>query len=276
MKVETERMLSIGRFARLSGLTVKALRHYDDEGVLKPAYVDPWTGYRYYASEQLAAAVAVRRLRALRMPLEEIASLIRAEEPELREALALHRARLAGELVETRHILRELDRLIEGKEHLVTELTFELSLVEEPAGRFAVVHDRVRVDDMFTHVPEAIMRVREWLDARDVPCVGPPLAIFLGIGVDEWLEVEVGWPHSGVQPPEGEGIAVRELPATRAVEHIVEGPYEQLPDVYRALESAIRDRGLKPQDLAREHYVVNPGDSDDPAAYRTRIVWPVA
>ncbi len=40
MKVETERLVSIGRFARLSGLTVKALRHYDELGVLEPAHVD--------------------------------------------------------------------------------------------------------------------------------------------------------------------------------------------------------------------------------------------
>jgi len=40
MKVETEGMLSIGRFARLSGLTVKALRHYDEVGLLRPARVD--------------------------------------------------------------------------------------------------------------------------------------------------------------------------------------------------------------------------------------------
>jgi hypothetical protein len=40
MKVETEELLPIGRFARLSGLTVKALRHYDELGVLKPAQAD--------------------------------------------------------------------------------------------------------------------------------------------------------------------------------------------------------------------------------------------
>ena len=52
MKVETGELLSIGRFARLSGLTVKALRHYDAEGLLRPAHVDEWTGYRYYTAEQ--------------------------------------------------------------------------------------------------------------------------------------------------------------------------------------------------------------------------------
>src|SRR5262249_50299744 len=159
MKVETEGLLSIGRFARWSGLTVKALRHYDEIGLLRPAHVDDWTGYRWYEPSQVRDAVAIRRLRALRVPLERIAVLVHADEATLREALEVHRAQLEGELVETRQILTELDRLIEGKEKLVTELVLDLTLVDEPAGRYAVFGDRVRVDDLFTFIPETCMRV---------------------------------------------------------------------------------------------------------------------
>src|SRR5262249_54640965 len=150
MKVEAQRMLSIGRFARLTGLSVKALRHYDEVGLLRPAHVDDWTGYRWYEPSQLREAVAVRRLRSLRVPLDEVAVLIRSDDRSLREALAVHRARLEGEVVETRHILAELDALIEGKEQLVTDVTLDLPLVDEPGGRYAVAGARVRVDDMTT------------------------------------------------------------------------------------------------------------------------------
>jgi DNA-binding transcriptional MerR regulator len=277
MRVETtEGMLSIGRFARLSGLTVKALRHYDELGLLRPAHVDSWTGYRWYEREQVREAVAIRRLRELRVPLDTIGALLRSDEPALREALAVHRARLEGQLVETRQILAELDRLIEGKEQLVTELTLELRLVDEAAASYAVVRDRVSVDDMFTHVPEAIARVRRLLDEQSVPCIEPALTIFLGVGIDEWLDVEVGWPIGETEVEARDGLLVRRLPAARAAEHVHEGPYEELPALYGALEGAIRGRGLEPQDLAREHYLVHPGTEDDPAAFRTRIVWPVA
>ena len=57
MKVETKELLSIGRFARLTGLTVKALRHYDVQGLLSPAHVDDWTGYRYYTADQAGEAI---------------------------------------------------------------------------------------------------------------------------------------------------------------------------------------------------------------------------
>ena len=90
MKVETERLLSIGHFARLTGLTVKALRHYDELALFRPAHVDEWTGYRWYERSQVGDAVAVRRLRSLRVPLGEVAALIRSDDESLREALAVH------------------------------------------------------------------------------------------------------------------------------------------------------------------------------------------
>jgi DNA-binding transcriptional MerR regulator/effector-binding domain-containing protein len=275
MKVETTRMLSIGRFARLTGLTVKALRHYDELGLLRPANVDEWTGYRRYERSQLQEAVAVRRLRSLRVPLDEVAVLIRSDDDSLREALAVHRARLEGELVETRHILAELDALIEGKEQLVTNVTLDLQLVDEPSGRYAVAGKRVRVDDMPTYVPETIMRVRQWLDARGVQCIDPPLAIFLGTDIDEWFDVEVGWPIASFDLDEADGIVLRELPPTRAVQHVHRGYYEGLPDVYRALEPAIRERGYEPIELPREHYVGHPNNRPRPEEYETRIIWPV-
>ena len=69
----TQELLSIGRFARVSGLTVKALRHYDDIGLLRPAHVDDSTGYRYYTLAQARDAEAIRRLRRLDVPLEDVA-----------------------------------------------------------------------------------------------------------------------------------------------------------------------------------------------------------
>ena len=275
MKVETERMLSIGRFARLTGVTVKALRHYDELGLLRPAHVDEWTGYRWYERSQVRDAVAVRRLRSLRVPLDQVAVLIRSDVEPLREALAVHRAQLEGELVETRQILTELDALIEGKEQLVTDVTLDLPLIDEPAGRYAVAGKRVRVDDMTTYVPETIMRVREWLDARDVPCIDPPLTIFLDPGIDEWLDVEVGWPIADADLEAADGIVLRELPPVHAVQYVHRGPYEELPDVYRALEPALRERGLEPLGPAREHYAGHPNNTAAPADYQTRIVWPV-
>ncbi|WP_019549760.1 MerR family transcriptional regulator [Streptomyces sulphureus] len=69
------RLLTIGTFARAAGLSQKALRLYDGTGLLRPAHVDPATGYRYYAESQLAEARLVAWLRRLGMPLARITEL---------------------------------------------------------------------------------------------------------------------------------------------------------------------------------------------------------
>ncbi|WP_229795962.1 DNA polymerase III subunit beta family protein, partial [Saccharothrix coeruleofusca] len=69
-------LLTIGAFARASGLTASALRFYADVGLLRPATVDDSSGYRYYAPEQVDRAVLVRRLREIDMPLESIAEVL--------------------------------------------------------------------------------------------------------------------------------------------------------------------------------------------------------
>ena len=64
--------MTIGEFAREAGLTAKALRLYDEMGLIEPAEVDPATGYRYYAPAQLERARLVARLRWVGMPLARI------------------------------------------------------------------------------------------------------------------------------------------------------------------------------------------------------------
>ena len=76
-------LMSIGRFARLTGLTVKALRHYDEVGLLRPAAVDPDTGYRSYASAQVRRAETIRKLRRLEFPLDDVFTLLETDDPGL-------------------------------------------------------------------------------------------------------------------------------------------------------------------------------------------------
>jgi DNA-binding transcriptional MerR regulator len=76
--MQTNRLLSIGVFARRSRLSTKALRLYDRLGVLMPAHVDQVSGYRRYRESQLATARLVAMLRRLDMPLSQVAEVISA------------------------------------------------------------------------------------------------------------------------------------------------------------------------------------------------------
>jgi DNA-binding transcriptional MerR regulator len=94
--LETSELMTIGRFARITGLTVKALRHYDEVGLLRPAAVDPETGYRSYSSSQVRSAERIRMLRRLELPLDDIATLVETEDPALiHRVLVDHQRRTA-------------------------------------------------------------------------------------------------------------------------------------------------------------------------------------
>jgi DNA-binding transcriptional MerR regulator len=113
--------LTIGAFSRATGLSVKALRSYDQLGLLSPARVDPDTRYRLYEPEQVSRGLAIRRLRELEVPLREIGRLVEADPGALREGLLGHQRRLAVRATEVEYALLRLQRLIEGKESLMKD-----------------------------------------------------------------------------------------------------------------------------------------------------------
>ena len=88
-------MLNIGDFAGITGLSVKALRHYDEKGLIVPESVDERSGYRRYAEGQVRAGAIVRALRAAGVPLPEIAGA--AEPDAAMTALRAHRERVLAE-----------------------------------------------------------------------------------------------------------------------------------------------------------------------------------
>ena len=273
--MELTEELSIGTFSRVSGLTVKALRHYDEIGLLEPARVDEWTGYRYYGLEQARTAEAIRRLRALEVPLDEIRELLGADEPVVRERLAVHRARLEGQAVETRRILDELDRIIDGREKLVpdsTELAPAVEVKDVPARRVAFIADRVHMEEMGQVVPRTIDQVAHAVGMRHT---GPPFCKCAAPDEEGYFETEIGWPvpdDVAVEAP----VEIGEYPAAAALVMKHVGPYEELGRSYRVLAEQLEERGLTSASAPVEWYESDPQQVADPKDYVTIIEWPVA
>ena len=140
--MSTPELMPIGRFARLSGLSVGALRHYDAHGLLAPASVSEETGYRSYAVDQLETARAIALLRDLEMSLPEIRGYLSADAEGRRARLARHRGRLQA----------RADRL-----HRVLHQFKEIPMTNDPAGTTGTdqlepdTHRRLGVD-LFNHV----------------------------------------------------------------------------------------------------------------------------
>jgi len=132
-------MRSIGEMARDSGLSVSALRFYDGAGVFGPARVDPQTGYRWYAQEQLADARLIARLRRVGMPLADISRVLTADPAQARRTLDGHLRRLEDGLSDARRELSTVRTLLDQREKpmSITRLTV-------PAPELAAALDAVR------------------------------------------------------------------------------------------------------------------------------------
>jgi DNA-binding transcriptional MerR regulator len=105
-------LLTIGRFARLTGLSIGALRHYDELDLLRPAQTDPFTSYRLYRRDQLEAARTIVRLRDLEVPLETIRDYLATDDPaEARRLLAEHRRRIEARTFRLQRVLHILGQL---------------------------------------------------------------------------------------------------------------------------------------------------------------------
>src|ERR1700728_4903925 len=105
---------AIGDFARMTHLSVKALRHYHDVGLLQPARVDPWSGYRFYEPGQVPLAQVIRRFRDLGMPLEEVRAVLEAPDVATRnDVIVAHLERMESQLAQTQAVVASLRSLLE-------------------------------------------------------------------------------------------------------------------------------------------------------------------
>jgi len=101
-------MYRIGKFAAVTGLSIKGLRFYDEIGLLKPALVDRESGYRLYFAEQAQRAATIAQLRRLGFSLSEVARFLASSAPE-REVLQAARERLLQSMTRTQNLLEEVD-----------------------------------------------------------------------------------------------------------------------------------------------------------------------
>ncbi|MFI6813163.1 MerR family transcriptional regulator [Nonomuraea sp. NPDC050328] len=112
--MSSDKFLSIGAFALISGLSIHALRHYDELGLLRPAIVDPTTGYRRYRPDQVRQARLICALRRVDVPIDAVRVVLDdADGESLRTVLHRHRERLVDRAQVLSHMVRTVDHYIE-------------------------------------------------------------------------------------------------------------------------------------------------------------------
>jgi DNA-binding transcriptional MerR regulator len=264
--------IAIGDFARMTHLSVKALRHYHDVGVLAPAAVDPDSGYRYYEPDQVPVAQVIRRFRDLGMPLEEVRAMLRAADVADRNAVIVaHLSRMESQLADMQSTVTSLRSLLERPAPPHPAVTHRAV----PAMPALAISARVTTAEMGPWCTGAFAELRSALRSAGEQPAGPGGTLYPG----ELFENEVG--EMTVFIPVGRSLraggraAVTEIPPAELAVALHEGPFGDLDLTYAELGSYVAAREIGVDGPIREYYLVGPDDTDDEARHRTEVCWPV-
>jgi len=267
-------LLTIGEFSRMTHLSVKALRHYHDMGVLEPAAIDKFTGYRSYDATQVVPAQVIRRLRDLGMPLDSIRSVLLAPDLETRNReIAAHLAQMARQLAQTQASVAGLRALLTGP-----AVQPAVDYRKIPAVTALAVAQMVSAADLTTWGSDALGALADTLAKTGVAAAGPFGALFPGdffelerSEITAFVPVE---PQAGFELPDGK-VRLLEIPAVEAAIAVHEGPLDDIDRTYGALGTVVAERAIGVDGPIREYYLISYPETEDESKHRTEVAWPV-
>lgn len=273
-------MIKIGDFSKLSLVSIRMLRYYEGVGLLKPACVDRFTGYRYYTVDQLPRLNRILALRDLGLSLDQVAQLLQTGLPveQLRGMLKMKQL--------------ELEHQLEDEQARLARVAARLRQIEQEGtmSAYEVIIKKIEPQTVASlrrvlPVPQAIGGLFEelftGLEAQGIHPAGAPGAIWHDNEHKEtdWDTEVVAPVEEGAQPgPLANGdVCIRQLAGVPKMACAIhQGSYEGFPDAYAALMQWISANGYQIAGPMREFYLRGPGpQTTDPAEYVTEIQMPV-
>jgi len=184
-------LMGIGEFAELSWLSPRALRLYDELGLLPPSRVDPDSGYRWYAPAQLERARLVASLRQLGIPLAQIKVILALDGPAAAEQVAACWAAAEARHTACRDLAGYLIDRLNGKEPVM----YDVQLRDVPARSLLCLLRHAHGDEIMPMAKEMIARLNRVAAPRPGDPVSAPFIVFHGeVSQDSDGPVEVCWP----------------------------------------------------------------------------------
>lgn len=260
-------LLTIGEFSKMTYLSVKALRHYHDVGLLEPAEIDPSSGYRRYGADQVPTAQAIRRFRDLDMPLEQVRVVLQAPDEATRNRAIL------DHLETMQHQLERTQQTVASLHALLTEggALRPITIRALPALGALAIRERVGFDEGGAWCDAVFPELHAALDILGIDASGPDGALwddaFFTEGAGEALAyVPVPVELARRSGDHGGRIAGLTLPGATVASMVHIGTFDDLDRTYGALGTVVAQRGIGLEGPIREIYI-----ADD----RCEVCWPV-
>ena len=268
-------MLKIGEFSKLSRVSIRMLRHYDEIGLLKPAEIDRFTGYRYYNPDQLPVIGRITALKDMGFQLADIVKILDVydDRETLDDYFAMRQAELK-EIAETAHYQMRLLDTARKRLRKEQNMSYNVSIKTIPERYAATVHMTIpRYED------EGL--VWQILNEETAPLnviPAEPCLVAAEYLDDEYKEEDVelvAWKTVKGDYPDTEHVKFKTLPAVKVASCMVKGGYDQMPEVYGTVISWVNDNGYECAGPMFNIYHVSPHETQNSDEFVTEVCYAV-
>jgi DNA-binding transcriptional MerR regulator len=279
--------LKIGNFARICQVSVTTLRYYDEAGLLKPAHVDNWTGYRHYDLDQIRALNRILALKDLGLSIDQIKLLLKQDLPpeQMRGILRLKQAELEQQAQEIRERLVRVETRIQQIEQEGKMPDYDVVVKRVEPIRGAILHDTIaradlqtpQTDGAYIHLVDELADYMRSHGLSRADVTGPVIDLWYDAPDDlpEEMRVAVVIPTNS-DIPDNERIQMVELPAVEQMASVVHrGSYDTIGLAYQALLKWIDRNGYELSGPNRGVYLQHERGGD-PSDFVTEIQFPIA
>lgn len=269
-------MLKIGDFSKLSRISIRMLRHYDEIGLLVPRSIDSSTNYRYYGEEQLPVAGRITELKRMGFSLAAIIEIMKNyEDPQaLAEFLSVKQTELQVQAEETQLRMRLLDTAIKRLRKDDTAMNYNVNIKTLEQRHVASVRQVIPTYDQEGLLWGTLMGETGAMNLQmDEPCYS--MAIFHDEGykesdVDVEIQISVKGSYENT-----EHVVFKTEPATTIASTVIKGSYDQLTPANNAVAQWVQDNGYEFNGAVFWIYHVSPAQTQNPDEMVTEICYPV-
>jgi DNA-binding transcriptional MerR regulator len=263
-------MYKIGEFSKMTNLSIKTLRYYEQEGVLIPAERAEESAYRYYDEESFKRANTIKLLRSMSFSMAEIKDVlgIMEDEDDLSCIFKEKRDMIAKEISEKRALMKKMDIYIAAEAVKENATAYVIEEKQLPAMRVAAIRYRGRPDACGPYITKLYK-------AAKGNATGPVFSCYYEDSYSDTMDIELCLPID--RTISGEGIVCKVMPEAHVITTLHRGDYMYLGYAYKALFDHAERAAVALTLPIREAYIKGPGMlfRGNAKHYLTEVMLPV-
>lgn len=266
-------LFRIGEFSKMGKITIKALRYYDEIGLLKPEETDKFTGYRFYNTDQLLTLHRIQAFRQVGLSIEEIKLILSGH--KAKGILQKRKAEIIAELAEGQDSLSRIEFILQGKED---ENFMNYAAIIKEVPECIVYSKKMSVpnyDSYFKLVPAIGEKVMGKYPT--MKCATPEYCFIIYLdGEYREKDFNVEFCEAVTEmKPDFEEIEFKKMEKTTVVSLMHKGPYSGLPQAYAYAYKWIEENGYTFSDNPRESYIDGIWNKENEEDWLTELQIPI-